>query len=44
MARIEDPENPDAWISADQSAFIQLDEATDEEVREAINELEEIDQ
>ncbi len=40
MARLEESDNPDAWISADEGTFVQLGEATDEEVREAVAELE----
>jgi len=41
MARLEtDEDETDAWIAADREAFVSLEEATDEEVREAIAELE----
>ncbi len=40
MARLEETDNPDGWIAADEGAFVPLAEATDEEVREAIAELE----
>lgn len=40
MARLEQPDEPDAWIAADRDAFVSLAEATDDDVREAIEELE----
>ena len=41
MVRLEEAENEDAWIAADANALVPLVEATDEEVREAIEEMEE---